>query len=89
VGENRGGREQGEGIEHVGGEDVSEASDHTRPGLEVHDGAVGSLPVGLDIAVDIEGIYVMEEGAILQRSGQGPMMAKVAMDHERECTKFA
>jgi len=69
VGEDRGGQEWREGVKHIRGKDISEMADGTRPGLKVHEGAVAGLPVSLDIAVDVEGIYVVEEGAILQWQG--------------------
>ncbi len=53
MGENRGGREWGEGAEHVEGEDVTEAVDRTGPGLEVCEGAVAGLPISLDKAIDV------------------------------------
>jgi len=65
MGENRRGREWGKGIEHVGGEDVSEVMDSFRPGLEVCEHAVTCLSISLDKVVDVEGIYVVEEGTIL------------------------
>jgi len=55
----------GEGIVHIGDEDVTEAAHGSRPGLEVCEGAVTSLPIGLYKSVDVKGIYVVEEGAIL------------------------
>ena len=65
MGEDRRRREQGEGVEHVEGEDVSKAAEHSGPGLKVCEGAVTSLPIGLDIAVYVEGIDMVKEGAIL------------------------
>ena len=60
-----------------------------RPGLEVCEGAVACLSISLDIVVDVEGVYVVEEGAILQRSGQGTMAAKVTADSKGEGAKFS
>ena len=54
-----------EGIVHVGGEDISEATYSASPGLEVCEGSVAGLPISLDEAVDIQGVYVVEEGTIL------------------------
>ncbi len=65
MGENRGGWEWREGAEHVGGEDIAEVADCTGPGLEVCEGAVTGLSISLDKAVDVEGIYVVKESAIL------------------------
>ena len=65
TGENRGGWEWGEGIVHVWDQDVMEAADSSRLGLKVCEGAVAGLPIGLYEAVDVEGIYVVEEGAVL------------------------
>jgi len=89
VGEDRRGREQGEGIEHVGGEDIPKAVERSGPGLKVCEGAVASLPIGLDVAIYVEGIYVVEEGAIIQRLWQGSIVAKVATDSKSEATKFS
>ena len=80
LGENGGGQEWGEGIVHVGGEEIMEAVHHTRPSLKVGQGAVISLSTSLDEVVNVQGIYVVEEGAILQSQGQGPVVCKVAMD---------
>ncbi len=65
MGEDRREWEWGEEVEHIGSEDVSEAADGTRLGLKVCEGAVTCLSIGLDIVIDVEGIYVVEEGAIL------------------------
>ena len=65
MGEDGGRGEQGEGIEHVGSEDVPEAADCSGPSLEVGDRAVASLPIGLDIAIHVEGVDMMEEGPVL------------------------
>ncbi len=66
MGEDRKGWEWGDGIVHVGGKDVTKAADGTRPGLKVCEGAVACLPASLNIVVDIKGVYMVEEGAILQ-----------------------
>jgi len=89
VGEDRGRGERRKGVEHVRGEDIPEAADCRRPGLAVGDGAVASLPVGLDVAVHVEGIDVVEEGPVLQGLREGPMVAEVAMDSEGESTKVS
>ena len=47
------------------------------------------MSISLDIVVDVEGVYVVEEGAILQRSGQGTMAAKVTADSKGEGAKFS
>ncbi len=57
-------------------------ADCTRPSLEICEGVVACLPISLDKTIDVQGIYVVEEGAILQRLGQGAMATKVAMDSE-------
>ena len=62
--------------------------DSTRPGLKVREGAVIGLPIGLDIPVDVEGVYVVEEGAVLQRLGQGAVATEVAMDSKGKSAKF-
>ena len=50
--ENGGRWEWGEGIEHIGGEDVTEV-DSSSPGVVVCDGAVVSWPISLVEAVDV------------------------------------
>jgi len=40
-------------------------ADSTRPGFEVCEGAVTGLPISLNKLIDVECIYVVEEGAIL------------------------
>jgi len=50
---------------HVGGEEVAKAVHCTRPGLKVGQGAVVCLSTSLDKTVDIQGVYVVEEGTIL------------------------
>ena len=66
MGENRGRGEWGEGVQHIEGEDVMKAADSTSPGVIVGEGAVAGLPIGLDEVVDVEGIDMVEEGAVLQ-----------------------
>jgi len=61
-----GGREWGEGIVHVGGENVSKVVDSSSPGVMVGEGAIASLPISLDKAIDVQGVDMVEEGAILQ-----------------------
>ncbi len=62
--EDRGGWERGEGIKYIGGEDVGEAANSSSPGLKVGKGAIAGLSIGLDEAVDIHGVNVVEEGPI-------------------------
>ncbi len=64
---------------HVGGKEVPEVVHGFRLGLKVHQGAVVSLTASLDEVVNIQGIYVVEEDAILQRLGQGSVVSKVAV----------
>ncbi len=61
----------------------------TRPGLKIGQHAVASLATSLDEVVDIQGIYVVEEGAILQSRRQGSMACKVAVDSQGKGTEFS
>ncbi len=49
-------------------------------GLVVGDSIVTSLPISLDIVVDIQGINVVEEGSIFQAGRQVSVAGKVAMN---------
>jgi len=69
-----------EGVVHVGGKEIVEAVHSSRLSLKVGEGVVISLPTSLYKAVNIQGIYVVEEGAILQSQGQSSVAYKVAAD---------
>ena len=88
MGEDRRRREWGEGVKHVGSENVPEVADCSRPGVEVGDHAVAGLSIGLDIVVHVEGVDVVEEGSVLQGLRKGPMVAEVATDSKGESAEF-
>ena len=64
--ENGGRWEWEEGSVHIGGEDVTKVVDGSSLGIVVGEGAVIGLPIGLDEAVDVQSVDVVEEGPILQ-----------------------
>ncbi len=74
---------------YVGGKEVPEVVHGSRLGLKVHQGAVVSLTAGLDEVVNIQGVYVVEEGTILQRLGQGSVVSKVAMGSQGNGTELS
>jgi len=51
---------------HIGGENVSKVVDSSSLGVMVGEGAIASLPISLDKAIDVQGVDMVEEGAILQ-----------------------
>jgi len=53
VGEDGWGWQRGERVVHIGGKVAVEAAYGTRPGLEVGQGAVIGLSIGLDEVVDV------------------------------------
>ena len=64
----------------VGGKDSGKTVESVQPGLKVGEGAVISIPIGLDEGVDIEPINVMEEGSVFQTGRQGSVVSKVPID---------
>jgi len=66
VGEDRGRWEQREGVDYIGRKDIAKAAKGARLRLKVCEGAVTCLPIGLDEAVDVEPVNMVEEGTIFQ-----------------------